>query len=199
MYRKPWKRHYLSPGETAEIFKVTPASLRGWTSKGIIRAETTQGGHRRYPLSEVFRLAQHKGVDLESSLFNSVKLLIIDSEVKHGKALRVSLESVFGISQIEVANDGFMAGYLLTQYKPDVVLLDLEMPGLDSLNVCGFIKHDHHTRFIRVIAMCRNCTEHQQQQIMEQGAEVCLSKSFSTDHLKQAIGLIDPYDRRYAE
>jgi CheY-like chemotaxis protein len=194
MYRNPWKRHYLSPGETAEIFKVTPASLRGWTSKGIIRAETTQGGHRRYPLSEVFRLAQNKGVDLERSLFTSIKLLIVDSEAEHGREIRESLRSVIGISEIEVAQEGFMAGYLLTQFKPDVVLLDLDMPSIDSAYVCGFIKHDIQTKFIRVIAMCSHGSELQQQKIISLGAETCLCKPFSTDHLKQAIGLIDPYN-----
>ncbi|MET0063387.1 MAG: helix-turn-helix domain-containing protein, partial [Candidatus Thiodiazotropha endolucinida] len=74
MYRKPWKRHYLSPGETAEILKVTPASLRGWTRKGILRAETTRGGHRRFPVSEVIRLARIKGLDVESSLLMSIRL-----------------------------------------------------------------------------------------------------------------------------
>jgi CheY-like chemotaxis protein len=192
MYRNPWKRQYLSPGETAEIFKVTPASLRGWTSKGIIRAEITQGGHRRYPLSEVFRLAQNKGVYLERSLFTSIKLLIIDSEIEHGRGMRESLKSVFGISDIEVAQEGFMAGYLLTQFKPDVVLLDLEMPGIDGAHVCDFIKHDYRTRFIRVIAMSSSYSAQQQQKIMRLGAETCLYKPFSTDHLKQAIGLIDP-------
>jgi CheY-like chemotaxis protein len=194
MYRKPWMRHYLSPGETAEIFKVTPASLRGWTNKGILRAETTKGGHRRYPVSEVFRLARNKGVDLEPSLFMSVKLLIIDSDVEHGKAMQDSLKGAFGISEIAVAEDGFMAGCLVTQFKPDVVLLDLEMPGIDSAHVCSFIKHDPHTRFIRVIAMCRNCPEQQQKQIVNLGAEVCLSMPFSVDLLRQVMGLINPDD-----
>jgi CheY-like chemotaxis protein len=194
MYRKPWVRHYLSPGKTAEIFKVTPASLRGWTNKGIIRAETTKGGHRRYPVSEVFKLARNKGVDLEPTLFMSVKLLIIDSDIEQGKAMQDSLKGTFGVSEVAVAEDGFMAGYLVTQFKPDVVLLDLDMPGIDSSYVCSFIKHDPNTRFIRVIAMCRNCSEQQQKQIMDLGAEVCLFKPFSIDLLKQAMGLIEPDD-----
>ncbi|WP_316368926.1 response regulator [Candidatus Thiodiazotropha sp. CDECU1] len=192
MYRKPWKRHYLSPGETAEIFKVTPASLRGWTNKGAIRAETTRGGHRRYPVSEVFRLARMKGVDLEPSLFMSVRLLIIDSDVEHGEAMQKSLNDVHGISEVALAHDCFMAGCLVTQFKPDVVLLDLKLPGIDSSHVCSFIKHDHQTRFIRVIAMCRNCSKQQQKQIMDLGAEVCLSKPLSNVQLKQAMGLVNP-------
>jgi CheY-like chemotaxis protein len=122
----------------------------------------------------------------------SVKLLIIDSDVEHGKTMRDSLKGAFGISEITVAEDGFMAGYLVAQFKPDVMLLDLEMPGVDSSHVCSFIKHDPHTRFIRVIAMCRDCSEQQQKQILDLGAEVCLSTPVSADLLKQVMGLIDP-------
>ncbi|MES9991007.1 MAG: response regulator [Candidatus Thiodiazotropha sp.] len=194
MYRKPWKRHYLSPGETAGIFKVTPASLRGWTRKGMLRAETTQGGHRRYPVSEVLRLARVKGVEIKSSLFTSVKLLIIDSDVEYSKVVHKSLSGESGINEVAVAHDGFMAGCLMSQFKPDVVLLDLKVPGIDSSLICSFIKHDHETKFIRVIAMCRNCSKQQQQNIIELGAEECLTKPFTTNQLKQAMGLTDAID-----
>ncbi|MES9989019.1 MAG: response regulator [Candidatus Thiodiazotropha endolucinida] len=191
MYRKPWKRHYLSPGETAEILKVTPASLRGWTRKGILRAETTRGGHRRFPVSEVIRLARIKGLDVESSLLMSIRLLIIDSDIESCMALQKSLSSFAGVSKVEVAHDGFTAGCLVTQFHPDVILLDLNVPGIDSAQICNFIKRDHQTKFIRVIAMCRNCSKKLQKQIVNLGAEVCFSKPLSLNLLKQALGLED--------
>jgi CheY-like chemotaxis protein len=191
MYRKPWKRHYLSPGETAEIFKVTPASLRGWTSKGTIRAEITKGGHRRYPLSEVFRLAQLKGIELEPTLFKPVKLLVLDSDAEHAKVIQESLNDVCGVADVMLTHDCFTAGCLVTQFKPDIVLLDLKLPGIDSSRICSFIKHDPQTRFIRVLAMCQNCTQQQHNQILDLGAEVCLSKPVSKTQLKQAMGLVD--------
>ncbi|MEW8524012.1 MAG: response regulator [Candidatus Thiodiazotropha endolucinida] len=191
MYRKPWKRHYLSPGETAEILKVTPASLRGWTRKGILRAETTRGGHRRFPVSEVIRLARIKGLDVESSLLMSIRLLIIDSDIESCMALQKSLSSFAGVSKVEVAHDGFTAGCLVTQFHPDVILLDLNVPGIDSAQICNFIKRDHQTKFIRVIAMCRNCSKKLQKQIVNLGAEVCFSKPLPLNLLKQALGLED--------
>ncbi|MEW8659974.1 MAG: response regulator [Candidatus Thiodiazotropha endolucinida] len=191
MYRKPWKRHYLSPGETAEILKVTPASLRGWTRKGILRAETTRGGHRRFPVSEVIRLARIKGLDVESSLLMSIRLLIIDSDIESCMALQKLLSSFAGVSKVEVAHDGFTAGCLVTQFHPDVILLDLNVPGIDSAQICNFIKRDHQTKFIRVIAMCRNCSKKLQKQIVNLGAEVCFSKPLPLNLLKQALGLED--------
>ncbi|MBT3011199.1 MAG: response regulator [Candidatus Thiodiazotropha sp. (ex Lucina aurantia)] len=191
MYRKPWKRHYLSPGETAEILKVTPASLRGWTRKGILRAETTRGGHRRFPVSEVIRLARTKGLDVESSLLMSIRLLIIDSDIESCMALQKSLSSFAGVSKVEVAHDGFTAGCLVTQFHPDVILLDLNVPGIDSAQICSFIKRDHQTKFIRVIAMCRNCSKKLQKQIVNLGAEVCFLKPLPLNSLKQALGLED--------
>lgn len=192
MYRKPWKRQYLSPGETAKIFQVTPASLRGWTHKGIIRAETTKGGHRRYPVSEVLRLARIKGLDVASPVLVSVRLLVIDSEVEYCEAMQRSLSGVVGVSEVAVAHDGFEAGCLVSRFKPDVILLDLKVTGVDSVHICSSIKRDQYTKFIRVIAMCRNCSKQQQEQIIDAGAEVCLTRPFPLNSLIRVIGLTDP-------
>jgi BarA-like signal transduction histidine kinase len=40
--------------------------------------------------------------------------------------------------------------------------------------------------------MCHSCSEQQQKQIKDLGAEICLSKPLSVDQIKQAMGLINP-------
>jgi len=191
MYRKPWKDQYFSPGETAGILRVTPATLRGWTNKGILRAETTSGGHRRYLVSEVSRLARTRGLDMDLSLDLSLQLLVIDGDVEYGLYLMKSLQELSGISDIEVTNDGFTAGCRVAQFKPDIVLLDLDAPKIDGYQICEFIKHDQQTKFIRVIAMSRHCSK-KQKRIIDLGAEVCISKPFSVDQLEQVMGLAGP-------
>lgn len=40
-------------GEVAEIFGVTPQTIRNWTRKGVFTEYRTLGGHRRFSLKEV--------------------------------------------------------------------------------------------------------------------------------------------------
>lgn len=189
MYYKPWKKLYLSPGNTAKILGVTPATLRGWTNRGILRAETTEGGHRRYPVSEVLRLAKKNGIELELPEDLSLRILIVDDDEQFGLFLKEVLDDMPEVSAISLANSGYVAGNLIPRFKPDVILLDLKMPGLDGFEVCRLIKEDPETRFIRVIAMSGYCTSENRREIIQSGAETCLSKPFSVDALKQALGL----------
>ncbi|MCU7924181.1 MAG: response regulator [Candidatus Thiodiazotropha sp. (ex Dulcina madagascariensis)] len=189
MYRKPWKRLYLSPGETAEILKVTPASLRGWTSRGLLCAETTQGGHRRYPVSEVLRLAQARGLGIELPAYLSLRVLVIDADVRFSHCLQEVLEGSPEVAKVAIAHSGFIAGSLVAQFRPDFVLLDLKASGIDGFEVCRFIKHDQQTKFIRIIAMSRLCADEYHKRIVEAGAEACLLKPFPLRALKRVLGL----------
>ncbi|MEJ2692334.1 MAG: response regulator [Candidatus Thiodiazotropha sp.] len=189
MYHKPWKKLYLSPGETAKILGVTPATLRGWTNRGRLRAETTDGGHRRYPVSEVLRLAKRNGIELHLPEDLSLRVLVVDDDEQFTQFIKEVLEDIAEVSVVEVAHSGYVAGNLIPRFKPDVVLLDLKMPGLDGFEVCELIKADIETRFIRVIAMSGFCTEESRREIIQAGAETCLAKPFSVASLQQALGL----------
>lgn len=46
----------LTPGEVAELFRVSPKTVARWASAGKITAVRTLGGHRRYRESEALRL-----------------------------------------------------------------------------------------------------------------------------------------------
>ena len=46
----------LTPAEAAALRRVSPRSLRYWNSLGILDAEKTPGGHRRYRESKILAL-----------------------------------------------------------------------------------------------------------------------------------------------
>ena len=49
---------YLTPTEVAQWMMVSPITVRGWAQKGLLKAEVTPGGHRRFRLEEVARFAR---------------------------------------------------------------------------------------------------------------------------------------------
>ncbi len=46
----------LTPGEVASLFDVTPKTIGRWDAAGILPAERTAGGHRRFRAIEVYEL-----------------------------------------------------------------------------------------------------------------------------------------------
>ncbi len=53
--------------------------------------------------------------------------------------------------EVSVASDGIEGLALIKKHKPDVVLLDIMMPGMDGFEVCEHIKADEHMRHLPVI------------------------------------------------
>lgn len=137
---------FLSPQEAARLLMVAPATLRVWTDKGVIRALTTAGGHRRFPREEVERL--RRAGRAEPTRDAARRILIVDDEVPITRHLSLLMQDVGGIATA-VAHDGFSAGHLVHTFHPDTLLLDLMMPGLDGFQVCRQIKAHDSTRHIR--------------------------------------------------
>ena len=90
--------------------------------------------------------------------------------------------------EIAAASDGFETGMKIKEFNPDLILLDLIMPGIDSLEVCKKIKNNSNTRQIRILVITGYDTEEKRTQILQAGADDYLVKPF---HLKTLLNRID--------
>lgn len=184
MAQKP----YLTPNEAADMLMVATATLRVWSDKGLLHPLTTPGGHRRYLRDDLQRL-QRDHVNLDDiPAPKGQRILIVDDEAAITRYLSALLSGFSGV-ETAMAHDGFTAGSLLHAFRPEVVLLDLMMPGLDGFQVCRQIKSDPATRDIRVIAMTGYPTTENRQDIVSAGAEHCLDKPIDEDRLLDLLHL----------
>jgi len=78
-------------------------------------------------------------------------ILMVDDEADFRNILKIKLEAAnFGIIE---ASNGKEALAVLTNTKPDVVLLDMMMPEMDGIETLFKIKDNDRTRGIRVIML----------------------------------------------
>ena len=176
---------FLTPTEAAKHLRVSPITLRKWADKGLIQTLTTLGGHRRYPLSEVKRLLLRKNQPGVKPL----QIMIVDDDPFVPEVLQEFLSSLATPLAVEIANNGFEAGRKLGTCMPDIILLDLMMPGMDGFDVCRRVKNDPATARIRVIAMTGYPSEENIQRILSAGAEACLAKPVDHAELLAALNL----------
>lgn len=187
---------YLTPGQVAKLLMVSPAAVRLWAEKGEIKALTTPGGHRRFLPSEVERFSKERGLVAIKKHKMKLSVLIVDDDIQFTNYLTKLLNKFPEKVDVEVANDGFGAGLKVREQEPDVVLLDLMMPGLDGFTVCQRIKSNSITSEIRVIAMTGYPLAENVEKILAAGAEVCLPKPIDKNELLQLFGLDSSDDQR---
>ena len=51
-------KNYYTPNEVAQLFMVSPVTVRQWAQKGLLHAALTAGGHRRFLHQELIRFAE---------------------------------------------------------------------------------------------------------------------------------------------
>lgn len=182
-------KKYLTPNEVAEMLMVSPITVRQWAQKGWLKASTTVGGHRRFIYQDVEKFARERNLTMLSTENTVPRILIVDDDEQLAKFLIELLSSPDNQPQIEVACDGFDAGRKIQSFNPDILLLDLMMPGMNGFDVCHQLKNDPACKSIRIIAMTGYPTPENVERIITAGAEVCLSKPLDEKLLLETIGL----------
>ncbi|EFM12599.1 two component transcriptional regulator, AraC family [Paenibacillus curdlanolyticus YK9] len=82
-----------------------------------------------------------------------LKLLIVDDEPLEREGLRAVLRHGIPESQIELARNGAIAVELAQSFRPDIILMDIKMPGMSGLEAVALIKEAQPTmKFIMVTA-----------------------------------------------
>ncbi len=185
----PAKRRYLKPGEVAELLMVTPMTIRRWAGLGMLPAKTTSGGHRRFLKRDVERFARERGIPLAPRDGDGLRILVIDDNEPFARFVEQVLATKPGVEQVKVAFSGFEAGVLLRDFSPDVILLDLMMPGMSGFEVCRDIKSHPATRDVRVFVVTGYPSRQNVERAVSAGAEGCLSKPLNVGQLLPLLRL----------
>ena len=108
------------------------------------------------------------------------RIMIVDDDPKNAKILRMLLEEDY---ELAVAHTGEEALELLPQFKPELVLLDIMMSGIDGYEVCRKIKTNDRYSSTKVLIVSSRAMGYELEQGYEAGADNYFCKPF--DH--QAI------------
>jgi len=114
-----------------------------------------------------------------------IRVLIADDRAVVRIGVRSLLATEPGIEVVAEATNGFEAVALAAQLRPDVVLMDLVMPGLDGLEATRRIVAQQPAA--RVLVLTSSAGEDRVVAAIRAGASGCLLKDLGPDELIQAI------------
>lgn len=109
------------------------------------------------------------------------KILVVDDEEHILELIKFNLESAG--YQVVTAENGEDALRLCSEEKPDLVLLDIMLPGIDGLEVCRRLKSQKETMLIPIIMITAKGEEVDKIIGLELGADDYITKPFSVREL----------------
>jgi len=201
----PPSKKIFTTFDAARIFNVDITTVINWVDSGKLPAYKTPGGHRRITRDDLADFAARYGLPMEKPLLKSMdksasgqksfcpkklKVLIVEDDASVAGFISKVVRGTFtgkGYDVLfEVATDGFQGGEKLSSFKPDIVVLDIRLPGVDGFEVLRWIKKNYR-RKVRVIAVTAFPSKEIKEKIIRSGADDFLAKPFGVETLKEKL------------
>lgn len=178
---------YLTTREAARRLGVSINSLKAWIREERLPALRTPGGHHRVSTEDlaVFqaRLAENSRLPGTSRS----RILVVDDDEALLAALKETLEEIIPDSVVETAADSYEALLQVGAFRPDVLVLDIQMPRLDGFEVCRRLKGRRGTASVRILAVTAYPDGGVRERILECGADDFLEKPFAIQKFRSRV------------
>jgi two-component system, OmpR family, response regulator len=198
MAKNAKKVRIYSALEVANICGVVNQTAINWIKNGYLKAFTTPGGQYRVYSEDLIGFLHGRGMRIPDELrefagemIASQKVLIVDDDRSLNNLLKQYLEKHFTGLVFMQAFDGFEAGSQLATAKPGLVLLDIDLPGVNGHEICKKIKNDETLGKPKVIMISGLGDPELKAQALAEGADVFLEKPLDFEDVLNAMtGLV---------
>ena len=137
----------LSTVAAAKILGVATGTIQKMVDQGVLAGWKTSGGHRRVYQASIDQFLENQGatknvvVDQSHSQTDRDKryILVVEDSNFYAKKLELIIKQYLPDSDVIHAMNGFEAVECIATNLPDMILLDLQLPGIDGFAVLQHI------------------------------------------------------------
>jgi CheY-like chemotaxis protein len=115
------------------------------------------------------------------------RILVVDddADVRNGLTRALTLRGGY---QVAAAADAFEAGYHFARHRPDLVILDLVMPGMGGLEVCERMRRLAGVERLKIVVLTGYSGAGNSERSLLSGADLFLTKPQDVETLITHIG-----------
>lgn len=171
--------------EVSRLLQVNPRSVINWIDQNLLPSYRTPGGHRRIRRDDLLGFLRKHQIPTPPSLMEDgcFSVLIVDDEEDITQIIKAYFERKGGF-QVTTVSDGISALLEVGRAKPDLLVLDIMIPGVDGVEVCRRIKADPSASTI-IIAISGQ--PELEKKILQAGGDIFLTKPLDLERLYNEI------------
>jgi excisionase family DNA binding protein len=188
----------FTTGEAAKICKVSQQTIIRCFDNGTLKGFRVPGSRfRRIPRDHLFTFMRDNGIPTDALESNKRKVLLVDDDQELVELLRDAFERD-GRFDVRVANNGFEAGMLVREFRPDLVVLDVMLPDINGKEVCLRVRSDETLDAVKIICISGMVEQDKVEELRGAGANDFMQKPFSIDQLMERACDLLEIDRALA-
>jgi len=194
MAKNDKKVRIFSALEVANICGVVNQTAINWIKNGYLKAFTTPGGQYRVYSEDLVEFLHSRGMrmpdELQRILENQLDvdtILIVDDDRDLNNLVHQYLSKKYPDYDIHQAFDGFEAGRILAETRPGVVVLDINLPGVDGNKLARNIKDGSGVTKPIIVAVSGLSDPAVRDEIISNGADAFMAKPLELDKLYDQI------------
>jgi len=177
----------FTTGEAAKICKVSQQTIIRCFDSGQLRGFRVPGSRfRRIPRDILYRFMKENGIPTDALESGRRKALIVDDDEELVELIRDALEAD-GRFEVRIANNGFDAGMMVKEYRPDIIVLDVMLPDINGKEVCQRVRMDSALDETQIICISGMVEADKIADLKECGANDFLQKPFEVETLVERM------------
>ena len=173
----------FTTGEAAEICKVSQQTIIRCFDNGQLKGFRVPGSRfRRIPREALYRFMKDNGIPTDALESGKRKVLLVDDDAELVELMSKVLEED-GRFEVRVASNGFDAGMMVKEYRPDLIVLDVMLPDINGREVCHRVRADSTLEDVRILCISGLIEEDKVHELRLSGADDFMPKPFELDAL----------------
>ena len=173
----------FTTGEAAKICKVSQQTIIRCFDSGQLKGFRVPGSRfRRIPREQLYSFMRDNGIPTDALDSGRRKVLVVDDDEDLVELICDALERD-GRLDVRSVNNGFGAGMLIKEFRPDLIVLDVMLPDINGKEVCTLVRSQSNMDDVRIICISGMVESDKIQELHDAGANDFMKKPFDVDEL----------------
>lgn len=182
------KTRYLTVSQVADYLEVSKQAINSWINAGKLKVYRLPSGRIKILRSDFLSYLETNNLYIEKDFFGIAppQIVVIDDDEKVIDIYKMFFQEMDSSLAVEYANDGITGLLKIGTSKATIVLLDIEMPKMNGIEVCKKILADSSLSGIIIIIVTGYLSKYRDE-LDELGITAIIEKPFKPSDLWKVL------------